>query len=129
MVDSGTARSCVSRGFVDKLRVTTTPLGSADPPFLFTANQTQMPNLGIVELNISIQGLVIPFSFYVFEALAQNTILGVDFLQFSQAEICFNQRVISFYDGLISTNLVSAGSKPSLLLRAETVTIHHLRRH
>ena len=83
-----------------------------------------MANLGTTELNVSIQGLIIPFTFIVFDNLAHRVILGVDFLQHSQADLCFQRKLISFYDGLVSTALLPTHCDESLtLLLQETITI------
>jgi hypothetical protein len=52
---------------------------------LISANQSPIHSLGVVEVEMSIQGLVIPFCFYVVRSLSYKVVLGCDFLKSSGA--------------------------------------------
>ena len=123
LVDSGAAKSCVSAKFVKKLHLTPTPLKSGEPQVLFTANKSSMRNLGTVELNVCVQGLVIPYNFCVLSELNYPVILGFDFLTTAQADINCYEKVISFYQGLVTTNLISNRSEETIMLLSQSVEI------
>jgi hypothetical protein len=123
LIDSGATRSCISAKFSQKLHLTPTPLSQDEPQVLFTANKSALRNLGTVELNGCIQGLVIPFTFCVFSDLAYSVVLGLDFLATAQADINCYDKVISFYRGLVTTNLITNGTDETVFLLSQTVEI------
>jgi hypothetical protein len=123
LIDSGATRSCISAKFLQKLHLTPTPLSPDEPQVLFTANKSALRNLGTVELNVCIQGLVIPFTFCVFSDLAYSVVLGLDFLTTAQADINCYDKVISFYQGLVTTNLITNGADETVFLLSQAVEI------
>lgn len=124
LIDTGAARSCVSETLVNKLKLKVTKPSADDPPFLYTANRSKIVNLGTVDIDVCIQGLVIPFTFCVFRNIIHNCVIGMDFLNATQANVNFSQRILSLYDGLVTAGLITAGnSNEALLLLAKTVSI------
>ena len=80
LCDSGTSRSCVLLDVVERLHLTPKPPVNDEPQYLLSTNKSKMVNLGTVDLNVAIQGLVFNFTFCVFETLSSPIILGYDFL-------------------------------------------------
>jgi hypothetical protein len=123
LVDSGAEKSCISEEFLKRLRMKPEPLSPDESTCLYSANKSEIRKRGTVELNVAIQGLVIPFRFYVLQGLSYNCILGIDFLTDAQATIDCNQRLLSLYQGLAVAPLIHNMDKESILCMADTVTI------
>ena len=113
----------MSLDFVKRLHLKPKPPVNDEPQYLLSANRSKMVNLGTVDLNVAIQGLVFNFTFCVFETLSSSIIIGYDFLVNSHAQISLSQKVVTFADGLVTANLITADSKDTVLLITETVTI------
>ena len=77
LVDTGAVASCMSVQFAKYLRLKPVPV--ADELRLVSANKTPMTSVGTVDVNLSLQGLVVPHTFYVLKSLAHNIVLGQDF--------------------------------------------------
>ena len=71
-----------------RLRIPCESLKYCDSAHLVTASNTPMRNLGIVDLNVSIQGLAIPVQFCVLRELTFPCLLGANFLHDSMHELC-----------------------------------------
>ena len=82
---------------------------------LTVADNTPFDVMGIVDLDVKINGLSIPCSFYVARQLVDNCLLGMDFLKMTSAKIDFNEDVISFYDDMLTVPLLSAQQHQSLV--------------
>jgi hypothetical protein len=72
---------------------------------LVSANGSQISVIGEAEVEISIQGLVIPWTMYVVSSLSHNVILAQDFLQSTDAVIDCANRSLTLYDGLVRVSL------------------------
>ena len=105
LVDSGAEKSCISEEFLKRLRMKPEPLSPDESTCLYSANKSEIRKRGTVELNEPIQGLVMPFRFYVLQGLSYNCILGIDFLRDAQATIDCNQHLLSLYQGLVVSRL------------------------
>ena len=53
---------------------------------------------------IKLNGLTVPFEFSVLEQLSQDVILGMNFLNFTQAKIDCTNRTITFFDDMLVLN-------------------------
>ena len=71
-VDTGALKSCMSHKLVKRLQLRPK---HDEPEFLVAASGAKMPNIGTVEVDVFIQGLVIPFSFCVRNNLTHDCIL------------------------------------------------------
>lgn len=109
LVDTGAQKSCISENFVKKLHLSPTKPAEGEGNHLFTADGKPMQIQGTVELSVKIQGLSIPFTFYVLHGLNQNLILGCDFLTETSAQIDMANGFISFCDDLVSTSFTQSG--------------------
>jgi len=130
LVDSGAARSCISQNFVNRLRVKVQPPPSGHPLRLSTADGSPLILVGTVSLTLNIQGLLIPQTFAVLKRLNYNMLLGIDFMQHTQATIDFNSRTVSICDNLVvqpllshklPTNVIRPISPVHLLPQSETL--------
>jgi hypothetical protein len=83
LIDTGAITSCLSEQFARFLHLKPTP--TKDKIKLLSANSSPICSLGTVDIELSIQGLVIPFTMHVLRSLSHRLILGQDFLQFSNA--------------------------------------------
>ena len=107
LVDSGAARSCISQKFVNRLRIKVQPLQSGHPLCLSTADCSPLTLIGTVSLTLNIHGLLIPQTFAVLKRLNYNMLLGLDWLQNTQATVDFNSRTVSICDDLVVQPLIS----------------------
>ena len=83
-----------------------------------------------MSLTLNIQGLLIPQTFAVLKRLNYNMLLGIDFMQHTQATIDFNSRTVSICDNLVvqpllshklPTNVIRPISPVHLLPQSETL--------
>jgi hypothetical protein len=65
----------------------------------------------------------IPFTFCVFSDLAYSVVLGLDFLTTAQADINCYEKSVSFYQGLVTTNLIAEGTDETVFLLSQDVEI------
>ena len=87
LVDTGAVKSCISLDLMRKLRLTPTQPSTDQPEYLVAASGARMPNIGTVDIEIFIQDLVIPFTFYVLKDLTHSCIFGMDLLTSTGANI------------------------------------------
>jgi len=90
---------------------------------LVSANSSHIESKGVVNVELSIQGLVIPCTLYVLKSLSHNMILGNDFLRMSGAVIDCARRSIAMFEGLVVTSLTTQKDGDSLLCLVKYVTI------
>jgi hypothetical protein len=93
LIDTGTITNCISEQFARFLHLKPAP--TKDKIKLISANSSPICSRGTVDAELSIQGLVIPFTMHVLRSLSHRLILGQDFLQFSNAVINCGDRSIT----------------------------------
>jgi hypothetical protein len=76
----------------------------------------------VVETEIKLNGLRIPFSVNVIEKLNFDAILGLDFLQQTQAIVDVAENSLTLYQGLLTIPMIRLSDAPSVLTVAN-VTI------
>jgi len=76
---------------------------------------------GTILLSITIQGLIIPFTFHVLERLTHNLILGINFLSQTKANIDMATQTVTFYDDLVGLNITK--SNETLLRTIDAVLV------
>src|SRR6188768_2684377 len=81
LLDTGASVSVVSEQLIKHLDIPIKPIRKSESKLLTTADGKPINVLGKVLLSIKIRGLTIPFEFLVTRNLAENIILGIDFLQ------------------------------------------------
>src|SRR6218665_3129164 len=106
LLDTGALVSAVSTQFLKELP-SHRKLDKHVTQNLCGANGQRLKNLGQVELPVNLNGLIITHKFMVIDNLISDIILGTDFLNFSNAVIDYSDRTVSFYDRLVTLNLIS----------------------
>lgn len=106
LLDYGANKSCVSLQFVKHLGIRPKPLSHGQSSTIFTANDSIMKALGIVDLDVSLDGLIVPHTFLILVTLHQPCILGINFLIQTSARILWDELMVSFYEGLVELPLI-----------------------
>ena len=101
LVDTGAVASCISERMAQILKLKPEP--TTDEVKLVSANNSAIESKGVVHIELSIQGLVVPFTMHVLRSLSHHVIRGSDLLRFSGAVVNYAQRSISLFDGLVMT--------------------------
>jgi hypothetical protein len=121
LIDTGAVTSCISEQFARFLHLRPQP--TTDNVKLISANKSPIRSLGTVDAELSIQGLVVPFTFHVLRSLSHRLLLGQDFLRFSNAVIDCGERVITLFDGLVCAALTRFSDRDSVLRLAQDLII------
>ena len=121
LIDTGAVASCISEQFAKSLKLTPSP--TLQGVKLVSANSQEIHSLGVTDIDLAIQRLVIPFSVHVLRSLSHPMILGNDFLRASSAIIDCAQRSISLFDGLVTASLTTYSDRASILRTAQDVVI------
>ena len=66
LIDTGAQKSCMSENFCRKLHLNPEKPTSGETKNFFTADGKPIQISGTVEIAVKVQGLSIPFTFYVF---------------------------------------------------------------
>jgi hypothetical protein len=61
LIDTGASRSCVSSNFVKQLKLKPKQIKTGDARILFSADNNAIKTEGTVDIDLKIQGLIIPF--------------------------------------------------------------------
>jgi hypothetical protein len=72
LIDTGASRSCVSSSLVKRLKLKIKPIKTGDARVLFSADYNAIKTEGIVDIDLKVQGLVIPFEFTVIQICHRN---------------------------------------------------------
>jgi hypothetical protein len=121
LIDTGAITSCISDQFARFLRLR--PVPCKDKIKLISANSSPICSLGTVDVELSIQGLVIPFTVHVLKSLSHKLILGQDFLQSSNAVINCGDRSITLFEGLVCAALTRYQDRESVLRLTQDVIL------
>jgi len=87
-------------------------LNSKDPTFLIGANGSCFKVMGKVALTVKMNGLCVPFTFFIADKLTHDIILGHNFLTETRALISYADNSVTFYDNLVELKLM--GNKQNL---------------
>ena len=70
-----------------------------------------------VEINITISGLVMPFTFYVTDSLSEqfNVIIGLDFMEIYNGKIDFSEGFVCFDNELVLAKLFQKPNRMQVL--------------
>jgi hypothetical protein len=113
LIDTGAITCCISEQFARFLHLK--PTTTKDKIKLISVNNSPIYSLGTVDVELSIQGLVIPFTMHVLRSLSHRLILRQDFLQFSNAVINCGDRSITLFEGLVCAALTRCQDRDSVL--------------
>ena len=97
LLDTGSTYSICDEKLVQKLKIRIGHLQENDPRFLLAANSSKMNILGRVDLNIRLLGIIVPHVAYVMPGMAQELLLGLEFMTQTGAVIRFDDHEVSFY--------------------------------
>jgi len=103
LCDTGATRSVISTDLFKRLQLKITKTQLLNP--FIPANGQPMCPLGQVSVNVNIQGLVIPSTFYVVNNLHPKLILGNDWRKSSKVVIDYRTGILSLFDDLILCRL------------------------
>jgi hypothetical protein len=98
LVDTGASRSCISSSLVQKLKLKYNPIKTGDARVLFSVDNSAIKTEGTVDIDLKIQGLVIPFEFTVMRNVTCGLIIGLDLLNACQAKIDLEDKTVTFCD-------------------------------
>ena len=126
LIDTGAVASCVSEQFAKSLKLKPQP--SDQTIALIAANGSKIESLGVIDVELSIQGLTVPFTFFVLRSLSHKAILGNDFLQESGAVIDCAKHSITLYDGLVQAALSTARDRYFVLSWHMTLSFQWLQK-
>jgi O-acetyl-ADP-ribose deacetylase (regulator of RNase III)/transposase InsO family protein len=101
----------------------TEPVVQPEPCKLISANGSPLQVLGSVEVDIKLNGVIIPFSLIIVDDLAFDVILGMPFLQATRAVIDVSTNTLSIYDGLTSIPMTTRGTKVDAVFTVSNVKI------
>lgn len=74
---------------------------------MFAAEGSPIHVNGVVDISFNINGLIIPHTVYVVDNIAEQLILGSDFLSSNQVIVDFSRKIISICSDLVRTPLIS----------------------
>ena len=84
---------------------------------LVSADNQVLPTLGIAEISVKLNGLIVPFEFAVIPHLCNEVILGLDFLAHTHAVVDVFAKLVSFYDDIVIINLLNHFAKSDNIAR------------
>lgn len=91
------------------------PTPSKEKVKLISANFSPICSLDTMDIELPIQGLVLPFTMHVLKSLSHKMILGQDFsLQFSNAVISCGDCSITLLEGLVCAALTRCPVRDSV---------------
>jgi hypothetical protein len=83
---------------------------------LLTADASPMKVSATLQADLKIQGLIIPFLFLVIEKLGYDSILGMNFLQQTNAVIDVGSKTLNLYHGSLIVPLTQSGNHAAVQL-------------
>ena len=122
MLDSGSVTSLVSVSLLRSLGYKLTDISPASQEFVL-ADQTPFKILGTIDLDVSLNGLMVPFTFTVAQHLVDSCIIGANFLKYAGAQLDFVDDVVHFFDDLVALPLLSGSSVNYLARIAHNVKL------
>ena len=100
---------------MQRLKIHCDPVDKDQIKEMVSANNSPMKILGSANLNISLQGLILPHTFLVLDTLHHNCLFGLDFLQQFQAKLDFTVGIATFCDDLVALPLINSQSSRDIL--------------
>ena len=96
LCDTGAFCNCISRAFYEAhLTGVTSLLPCEGGPRLTAANNSTLATVGKVSVTFRVGGCALTAEFYVVDALTQDVILGVEFMEHTGAVLDYKRRRIS----------------------------------
>ena len=114
LIDTGSVISILSRSCLRSLKIDEKFITASSREFIL-ADNSKFHILGTVEIDLKLNGLIVPFNFFVADQLSDHCILGTDFLKQTQAKIDFSDGVVSFFHDLVVLPLLSRSQCTSMV--------------
>ena len=121
LVDTGAGSSVISERLIRKLGMKIKPLDKNDLSVLSTADGNLIKVKGKVCLSIKLNGLTVPYDFLVVPAITEDLILGIDFLSHTKAEINCSDRTVTFFNDMVSVNILNGRNTTVALITNDCV--------
>jgi len=99
LVDSGASCSIMSKSYAQQLRLNIVPL-KGPPERMVSANGTRIQTVGIVKMELYLQGAKMDHEVLIAEDLSPNFVLGMNFLLDNHAKLNF-ATILSLFDDLV----------------------------
>jgi len=102
LVDSGASCSIMSKSYAQQLRLNIVPL-KGPPERMVSANGTRIQTVGIVKMELYLQGAKMDHEVLIAEDLSPNFVLGMNFLLDNHAKLNFATKppILSLFDDLV----------------------------
>ena len=123
LLDTGSCATCISSDLVKTLKISIESLQPGSINSYFTANNTPLNVLGTAELDINLQGLIIPFTAVVMDNLSDRLIIGSNFLESTNAVIDYQNAIVSFEDDIVQIPIMSTAQKGNFVKLIKTTII------
>jgi len=121
LCDSGATKSVMSADLAKRLQLKITRTQSINP--LIPANGQPMCPIEKVLVNVNIQGLIVPSTFYIVNNLHPKIIFGHDWLKNSKAVIDYRTGMLTLFDDLIQCPLEGFNSMHNCVTLRQTVCL------
>jgi hypothetical protein len=121
LLDTGSSCCLISGTLYRKILSKTRKLQANSIPHtglrkLLTADASPMEVSATLQADLKIQGLIIPFLFLVIEKLGYDCILGMNFLQQTNAVIDVGSKTLNLYHGSLIVPLTQSGNYAAVQL-------------
>ena len=107
LCDTGAFCNCISLSFLRKLKVKAEVKPLHVQHSFKAANDATLDVVGVVDLDVCVDGLLMPVTFYVIENLSQNCIVGTPFLEETKATINFKTKTLTLYEDVLTIPLIA----------------------
>jgi len=108
LCDTGAFCNCISLSFLRKLKVKAEVKPQHVQQKFQAANDATLNVVGVVDLDVRVDGLLVPVTFYVIENLSQNCIVGTPFLEETKAIINFKTKTLTLYEDVLTIPLITS---------------------
>jgi len=122
LLDTGCTNSVISEKLALKVNANIIYAAPGSGETLISANGGGMTVIGHTCIDINAGGLIIPFNFAVLKYISQSLIFGMDFLEYTNANMCWSQHTISFF-GMVVLPVLNASSCDNIVLLLRQTTL------
>ena len=123
LVDTGSTVSIINEQVAKRLKLQVRPLNETNTLNLTSANGSDLPIIGTMDLQLYFQGLILPQTVYVSPLLEHSLVLGVDFLSQNRAILNYRLGILSLYEDLVRVRLHSRFDTLNSISVARTICI------
>ena len=105
------------------MRINMLKLKDDQPRNLMGANKSRMLVCGRAKVPIFINNVLVTHEFFIVKNLICKVILGIDFLEKTEAQINVRDRIITFFDGTVKLQLTGRRDNFQVAFVAKTQTL------